>query len=56
MTLFDSLDTMWIMGLHEEFSEAVLSVKDWRFNNITKVGVFLYINLMTLCRMIFILA
>lgn len=32
VTLFDSLDTMWIMGLRGEFVDAVQSVKDLRFN------------------------
>lgn len=31
MTLFDSLDTMWIMGLKEEFKDAVESIKDRHF-------------------------
>ncbi|KAF8154971.1 glycoside hydrolase family 47 protein [Crassisporium funariophilum] len=33
VTLFDSLDTMWIMNLREEFAEAVASIKDLRFNS-----------------------
>ncbi|KJA15407.1 glycoside hydrolase family 47 protein [Hypholoma sublateritium FD-334 SS-4] len=32
VTVYDSLDTMWIMGLREEFAEAVLSIKDQQFN------------------------
>ncbi|PPR01327.1 hypothetical protein CVT24_006329 [Panaeolus cyanescens] len=32
VTLFDSLDTMWIMGLKEEFKAAVASIKDKHFN------------------------
>lgn len=36
VTVYDSLDTMWIMGLGEEFAEAVLSIKDQQFN-VTKV-------------------
>ncbi|KAF4610263.1 hypothetical protein D9613_010302 [Agrocybe pediades] len=31
VTLFDSLDTMWIMGLRKEFDEAVESIKDLHF-------------------------
>ncbi|KAH9475725.1 Mannosyl-oligosaccharide 1,2-alpha-mannosidase IC [Psilocybe cubensis] len=31
VTLFDSLDTMWIMGLHEEFKDAVERIKDVHF-------------------------
>jgi Glycosyl hydrolase family 47 len=37
VTLFDSLSTMWIMGLREEFDEAVDSIRDIQFN-ITKVN------------------
>ena len=37
VTLFDSLGTMWIMGLREEFKEAVDSIRGIQFN-ITKVN------------------
>jgi mannosyl-oligosaccharide alpha-1,2-mannosidase len=33
VTLFDSLSTMWIMNLRDEFAEAVKNVKNQRFNN-----------------------
>ena len=36
VTLFDSLSTMWIMDLREEFEEAVDSIRDIQFNT-TKV-------------------
>lgn len=32
VTLFDSLDTMWIMGLRDEFHDAVRSIKGRHFN------------------------
>jgi mannosyl-oligosaccharide alpha-1,2-mannosidase len=32
VTLFDSLDTMWIMGLRDEFHDAVKSIKGSHFN------------------------
>ena len=32
VTLFDSLDTMWIMGLKDEFTEAVDSIRDLQFH------------------------
>ncbi|KDR73258.1 hypothetical protein GALMADRAFT_72667 [Galerina marginata CBS 339.88] len=32
VTLYDSLDTMWIMGLREEFADAVDSIRDRHFN------------------------
>ncbi|CAA7263605.1 unnamed protein product [Cyclocybe aegerita] len=32
VTLFDSLDTMWIMGMQEEFADAVKSIKGRHFN------------------------
>ncbi|PPQ80066.1 hypothetical protein CVT25_001495 [Psilocybe cyanescens] len=31
VTLFDSLDTMWIMGLREDFEEAMENIKDLHF-------------------------
>ncbi|KAH9475723.1 Endoplasmic reticulum mannosyl-oligosaccharide 1,2-alpha-mannosidase [Psilocybe cubensis] len=34
VTLFDSLDTLWMMGLEDEFSSAVETVKDWKFEEI----------------------
>ncbi|KAF8896775.1 glycoside hydrolase family 47 protein [Gymnopilus junonius] len=35
VTLFDSLDTMWIMGLRGEFDDAIRSIKDLHFNATT---------------------
>jgi mannosyl-oligosaccharide alpha-1,2-mannosidase len=32
VTLFDSLDTMWIMGLKSEFQEALEDINDRRFD------------------------
>ena len=37
VTLFDSLSTMWIMGLRDEFEEAVDSIRDLQFHA-TKVN------------------
>ena len=37
VTLFDSLSTMWIMGLRDEFAEAVDSIRDLQFHA-TKVN------------------
>ena len=37
VSLFDSLDTMWIMGLRHEFAEAVDSIRYFEFNA-TKVS------------------
>ena len=31
VTIFDSLDTMWIMGLQDEFKEAVDGIRDLQF-------------------------
>ena len=31
VTLFDSLDTLWIMGLRDEFADAVDGVRDFQF-------------------------
>jgi len=43
VTLFDSLDTMWIMGLKDEFNEAVDNIKDRHFNvsSVCHHGLFL---------------
>ena len=32
VTLFDSLSTMWIMGLRDDFEEAVDSIRDLQFH------------------------
>jgi len=32
VTLFDSLDTMWIMGLRDEFADAVHAIRDVQFH------------------------
>ena len=32
VTLFDSLSTMWVMGLRDEFTEAVDSIRDLQFH------------------------
>ena len=37
VTLFDSLDTLWIMGLRDEFADAVDDIRDQRFHA-TKVS------------------
>ena len=37
VTLFDSLSTMWVMGLRDEFAEAVDSIRDLQFHA-TKVN------------------
>lgn len=42
MTVFDSLPTMWVMGLSKEFSDAVESVKDQHFL-LAKVNSFISI-------------
>lgn len=39
VTLFDSLDTMWIMGLREDFEDAVNSIRDVQFRA-TKVRLY----------------
>jgi hypothetical protein len=32
VTLFDSLDTLWIMGLRDEFADAVDGIRDFQFH------------------------
>ncbi|KAH8675733.1 family 47 glycoside hydrolase [Xylariales sp. PMI_506] len=41
-TLVDSLDTLWIMGLHEEFDEAVTAAADINFkeSSLAEINVF----------------
>jgi hypothetical protein len=39
LTLIDSLDTMWIMGLHHEFQESMSIVSNLNFT-LDEVGVF----------------
>jgi mannosyl-oligosaccharide alpha-1,2-mannosidase len=41
-TLVDSLDTLWIMGLRDEFDEAVAAVAEIDFGNSTSPGVNIF--------------